>query len=73
VAAERQDTRTVAVEEDLERRGVTASDVVDQPLIRKSAEDAARFAQVQPVRPRRGTGFHMPIIGTMTYERAPGL
>jgi hypothetical protein len=41
VAAERQDSRTVAVEEDLERRRVAAADVLDQPLIRKSAENAA--------------------------------
>jgi hypothetical protein len=43
VAAERDDSRTVAVEEDLERRRIAAADVVDQPLIRKSTENTAWF------------------------------
>jgi hypothetical protein len=64
VAAERDDSRTVAVEEDLERRRIAAADVVDQPLIRKSTENTAWFGQPQAMRPRRGSCFHTSIIGT---------
>jgi hypothetical protein len=45
VAAERECSSAVAVIEDLERRSIATADVVDQFLIRESAENAAWFRQ----------------------------
>jgi hypothetical protein len=63
VPAEREYSSAVAVIEDLERRSIAAADVVDQLLIRESAENTAWFRQPQPMRPRRGRCFHTASIG----------